>query len=228
MNKKFLFIILARSGSKGIPHKNIKNFCGKPLVAWTIEEAKKSKYCQTLVLSSDSQKYLKVGEEYGCDIVLKRPLELSNDVASSIDALTHVINNVSGYDYIVLLQPTSPFRTVEDIDKAIEYMLDNKRDSCVSVCETKESPYWMYELKKSGELSNIIKVDENTHQRQLLPKSYVLNGAIYINKISSVIKEKSLINNHTLGYVMSQSKSLDLDTDEDWKIAEFMFNDCKK
>ena len=223
--KKFLFLITARSGSKGIPHKNIKDFCGKPLLAWSIEEAKKSKYCSKLVLSSDSEEYLSIGKNYGCDSLLKRPKELSLDTTSSTDVVLDVIKELPGYDFLVLLQPTSPFRKAEDIDNAIEILLKSRKSSCASVKEVTESPYWMFTLNNINELDPLIKQEVEVTRRQELPNAYMLNGAIYINEIANLQDEKKLVTPNTIGYIMSSFKSVDIDTQEDWDLAEYLFKD---
>lgn len=145
MNSKILAIIPARGGSKGVPRKNIRELAGKPLIAWTIEEAKKSKYIDRLILSTEDDEIIEVAKQYGCEVPFKRPIELAQDDTPGIDPVLHAIEQCPGYDYVVLLQPTSPLRTVDDIDGCIEQLLSSDGTNfCVSVTEPEKSPYWMY------------------------------------------------------------------------------------
>lgn len=224
MNPKILAIIPARGGSKGVPRKNIRYLAGKPLIAWTIEEAKKSKYITKLILSSEDEEIIKVAREYGCEVPFVRPIELAQDHTSGIEPVLHAIENCPGYDYVVLLQPTSPFRTVEDIDGCIEKVLNHNADFCVSVSVPDKSPYWMYSVNNKGILKHIFNKKEIPLRRQELPKIYALNGAIYVAKIEKFIIEQSFLTSNTLSYVMKKEKSLDIDNEIDFKIAEVLIN----
>jgi CMP-N,N'-diacetyllegionaminic acid synthase len=150
-NKKFLAIIPARGGSKGIPNKNIMAICGKPLIAYTIEAGKKSKYIDEVVVSTDSDDIKEIAQKYGAKVPFLRPDELSNDSAKSIDLVLHAIdfyksNNIS-YDYVILLQPTSPLRTFMHIDEAVEKLIKYDKTSLVSVCEAAENPILMRSIQ---------------------------------------------------------------------------------
>lgn len=219
--KKILAVITARGGSKGLPKKNILDLSGKPLIAWTIQAAKKSKYIDRVILSSDNDDIIKVSKKFGCEVPFKRPQELSGDEASSIDVLLHAIKKIPGYDYVILLQPTSPLRSSSDIDDAFKLMISSKLETCTSVCETQKTPYWMFEIDSNKVLKNILDMPKNGHRRQSLPKTYELNGAIYISNIKALIHDRMLINSATAAYVMSQDKSVDIDDLSD-------FNRCKK
>lgn len=150
-DKKTLAIIPARGGSKGIPYKNIMNINGKPLIAYSIEAAKQSKYIDYILVSTDDDKIKEVSLQYGASVPFLRPEEISNDTAKSIDVVIHGINYLkeSGeeFDYVVLLQPTSPLRTSQDIDEAIEILIKNEKESLVSVCEVEENPVLMRDRK---------------------------------------------------------------------------------
>lgn len=124
MQPKILAIIPARGGSKGVPRKNIRDLAGKPLIAWTIEEAKKSKYITRLILSSEDEEIIEAAKKYGCEVPFVRPIELAQDNTPGIEPVLHAIEKCPGYDYVLLLQPTSPLRTVEDIDGCIEFLLN--------------------------------------------------------------------------------------------------------
>lgn len=220
MQPTFLAIIPARGGSKGVRKKNIKDLAGKPLIAWTIEAAKKSKYISKLILSSDNQEIIDVAKQYNCEVPFKRPKELAQDDTPSIATVIHAIEQCPGYDYVVLLQPTSPLRRVEDIDGCIEYILKKNGDFCVSVMEPDKSPYWMYTIDNNGFIVPLIKQEKPFLRRQELPSVFVLNGAIYIAKTNSIIKENALLTSDTLTYVMEKEYSMDIDTELDFTICE--------
>lgn len=222
-NPSILAIIPARGGSKGIPRKNIKNLAGKPLIAWTIEEAKKSKYITRLILSSDDDEIIKVAKEYGCEVPFKRPSELAQDQTSGMEPVLHALQECPGYDYVLLLQPTSPFRTVEDIDNCIEQVIKDDYSFCVSVTESAESPYWMYTVDFENIMNPLIKNPPAT--RQELNKTYSLNGALYIAKTTDFIKEKNFLNDATMPFIMPKNHSYDIDEPIDFKICNWLMRE---
>lgn len=219
MKPKILAIIPARGGSKGVSRKNIRELAGKPLIAWTIEEAKKSKYIDQIILSSEDDEIIEVAKKYGCEVPFKRPKELAQDDTPGIDPVLHAIEQCPGYEYVVLLQPTSPLRTVADIDGCIEKLLSCNGDFCVSVTEPEKSPYWMYTIE-NDRITPLLAQDKLIARRQELPKSYALNGAVYVAEINKLTIEKSFITEKTVAYIMSQEKSFDIDTIIDFKICE--------
>ena len=179
MNKTFLVIIPARGGSKRLPRKNLLDLCGKPLIAWSIEAALKSKYISKVIVSSDDEEILNIAKEYKADFI-KRPDELASDTATTFDALKHTLENVEKYDYVVLLQPTSPLRTEKHIDEAIELLKEKNADAIISVCEMEHSPLWSNTLDEDLNMSNFLRDEVLNKRSQDLPKYYRLNGAIYI------------------------------------------------
>ena len=225
--KIVLAIIPARGGSKGIPRKNIKNLAGKPLIAWTIDEAKKSKYIDRLILSSEDAEIIQVAKEWGCEVPFVRPHELAEDETGSVAVVLHALQNLTTeYDYVVLLQPTSPLRRVEHIDEAIEQLILAGASSSVSIMEAEANPYWMYRLSPTaGIISPFVEGESEVIRRQDLPPIYQLNGAIYIIKSATFLKEKKFVLADTIGYIMDQEASLDIDTMIDFKLAEIMLND---
>lgn len=225
MNPKILAIIPARGGSKGIPRKNIRQLAGKPLLAWTIKEAKKSNYISSTILSSEDPEIINVAKQYGCEVPFIRPLELAQDDTPGIDTVLHAIENCPSFDYVVLLQPTSPLRTVEDIDECIKYFMEQKADFCVSVSETDKSPYWMYKIDKNGKMESLIKSEEIPTRRQDLRKTYSLNGAIYVAKIDKLIDSKSFLTPSTLAYIMKKEHSIDIDNELDLKLCEWYLDE---
>ncbi len=223
MKPKILAIIPARGGSKGVPRKNIRNLAGKPLIAWTIEEAKKSRYIDRVILSSEDDEIIEVAKQYGCEVPFKRPIELAKDDTPGIDPVLHAIKQCPGYDYVVLLQPTSPLRTVEDINGCIEKLLANDADFCVSVTEPEKSPYWMYTLADER-MVPLLPKDTLVARRQDLPKVYSLNGAVYVGKINKIVEVNGFISEGTIGYIMPQEKSFDIDTTVDFMICESLIS----
>lgn len=225
-NKTVLAIIPARGGSKGVPRKNIRELGGKPLLAWTIEEAKKSKYIDQLVLSSEDAEIIAVAQKWGCEVPFVRPQELAQDDTPSIDPVLHVIEKLpQKYDYVVLLQPTSPLRLVIDIDTCIELIIEKNSQSCVSITEPEKSPMWMYKMDNNSRvLENLIQQDKEIHRRQDLPPIYALNGAVYVTQCAYLCKSKKFIGQNTIGYVMPLERSLDIDTELDFSFISFILS----
>ncbi len=227
-NKKFLAIIPARGGSKGIPNKNIMDICGKPLIAYTIEAAKKSKYIDEFVVSTDSASIKVVAEKYGAKVPFLRPQELSSDTAKSIDVVLHTIdfykNKNMNFDYILLLQPTSPLRTFKHLDEAIEKLIEANRNSLISVREVDENPVIMRTIQ-AGKLREVISFGGTNLRRQDLPAFYIFNGAIYINSSDMLVNEKKFVDEDTIPYVMDRESSVDIDTMLDAKLVEVIIKE---
>jgi CMP-N,N'-diacetyllegionaminic acid synthase len=219
-DKTFLAVIPARGASKRVPRKNALLLGDKPLIAWSIEAAKKSRYIDRVVVSSDDDEILSIAKEFGADM-LKRPKELATDTATTFDTIVHVIENMEKrYEYIVLLQPTSPLRESIDIDEAIEMLEQKGADGVVSVCEMEHSPLWSNTLPDDMSMQNFLKDEVINKRSQDLQKYYRLNGAIYIVKIDKFLKQKSLfLDKNTFAFEMSQERSIDIDTKLDFKIA---------
>ncbi len=218
---KILAIIPARAGSKGVPNKNIREISGKPLIGYTIEEAIKSKKISKIVVSSDSEKIIKLSKKYGVETI-QRPKKYSTDSAPMISVISHVINkkNYSEFDHIILLQPTCPLRTCKDIDLAIGKYGKNKVDSLISVYKVEDShPSRMYKIK-NNRLCSIQKKD-TTKNRQDLNPIYLRNGAIYITK-KKLIKEGKIWGGSIFPYLMSKEKSLNIDDMSDFQYAKYL------
>ena len=219
-NNKILAVITARAGSKRLPHKNILDLAGKPLIAWTIEHAKKSKYIDKIIVSTDSVRIKDISEKYGAEVPFIRPKELATDNADLILVLRHVISFYKNkFDYILLLQPTSPLRSTNDINNAIR-LLDVNTEAIVSVCETEHSPLWTNVLPKNLSMSNFIKKEYINKRSQDLPKYYRINGALFIAKIGYLNKMNGFFGNKTKAYIMPQNRSIDIDTEIDYDICK--------
>lgn len=221
-NKKVLAIIPARGGSKGIPRKNIRSLGGKPLIAWTIEEGKKSKFIDKLIVSSEDSEIIEVAQSYGCDVPFVRPEYLAQDETPGIDPVIHALKELPNYDYVVLLQPTSPMRLSEDIDNCIREMLENEAPACVTVTEPEKSPYWMYTLQENSLLQPLIPQKEFAARRQDLPSVYALNGAVYVASKEWLLETESFLTDQTTAYIMPKSRSYDIDDEADFLLCEWM------
>ncbi len=215
--KTVLAIIPARGGSKGLPGKNLYPLSGKPLLAWTIEAAKQSQYIDHLILSSDDAAIIKSAKSHGCDVPFIRPNHIAQDDTSVIDVILHAIEQLPKYDYIVLLQPTSPLRNVTDIDESIEKSHQH-RSPVVTVTHVDKSPYWMYHLDEHNRMSPLLGKDD-LRIRQQLPSTHVLNGAVYVSTKEHIREEKSFITENTVAQVMPRTRSIDIDSMEDILLA---------
>ena len=220
MNKTFLAIIPARGGSKRLPRKNILDLCGKPLISWSIEAALKSKYISKVVVSSDDEEILNISSNFGADII-KRPYELANDTATTFDAIKHTIDNLEKYDYIILLQPTSPLRNENQIDEAIELLEEKQADAIVSVCEMEHSPLWSNTLPNDGNMRDFLREEILNKRSQDLEKYYRLNGAVYICKTDKLLENKSFfLKDNIFAYIMDRKSSIDIDEEIDFLFAQ--------
>ncbi|MDD5249250.1 MAG: acylneuraminate cytidylyltransferase family protein [Rhodocyclaceae bacterium] len=216
--KAVLGIIPARGGSKGVLRKNIRAVAGKPLIAWTIEAAKKSEYIDRLVLSSEDAEIIRVANVWGCEVPFVRPVELAQDGTPGIAPVLHALDNLRGYDYVVLLQPTSPLRTTSEIDGCLALCEARGAPACVSVTEPAHHPQWMHTVDANQHLKPL--VEHSATRRQDLPTVYAVNGAVYVAQVSWLPDSRSFIGDGTLGYVMPPLHSLDIDVEEDLILAE--------
>lgn len=222
-SKKVLALIPARGGSKGLPRKNIMMAGGKPLIAWSILAAQNSKYIDRLIISSDDTEIISVADTFGCAAPFVRPSELANDEAITYDVAMHAIDSLEEcFDILVVLQPTSPLRIAEDIDRCIESSLST--GSCVSLVETEKSPYWMYRLPTESLMVPLLQPEKAILRRQDAPPVFVLNGAVYAVDCNWLKLNGSFINDDTVPYVMPKGRSLDIDTHDDFEILERSLN----
>ena len=221
-----LAIIPARGGSKGVLGKNIRVVGGKPLIAWTIEAAKQSEYIDRVILSSDDEAIIEQARRYECEIPFVREARLARDESTSMDVILDALDRCPGYEWVVLLQPTSPLRSARDIDQAIELCKRQNASACVSVSLSQESPYWMFTLKDGSTLESVLPLQGAT-RRQDLPSVYSLNGAIYVAKTGWLRQHRSFLSTETVAYVMPIHRSLDIDTESDLIQLQFFLGDFK-
>jgi CMP-N,N'-diacetyllegionaminic acid synthase len=220
-SRNVLGIIPARGGSKGLPRKNIVDLGGKPLIAWTILAAQESAYIDRLIVSTDDQEIADAARKWNCDVPFIRPDELAGDDASSVDVVIHALQTLdTDHDYVVLLQPTSPFRTGADIDGCLEQCEQSNAPVCVSICNVDKSPYWMVSKDEQNNLRNILETPVPVSRRQDLPEVYALNGAVYAAEVDWIRANKAFLMENTLGYVMPRERSLDIDTEFDLSLAK--------
>jgi CMP-N,N'-diacetyllegionaminic acid synthase len=225
MKPSYLAIIPARGGSKRLPNKNILHFCGKPLIRWTIDYALECSFLNKVLVSSDNRDILNLSSIKGVE-TLKRPNRLSLDKSTTISVILDILKNKKfrNYEYVVLLQPTSPLRTNHHITQAIELLESKKADGIISVSKSKEYPEHMNILPKSLKMDKFIDNKTAFIRTQDLPTYYKLNGAIYIIKTARLIKEETLfLTNNTYAYVMQRESSPDIDDINDFNYAEFLF-----
>ena len=217
-----LALIPARGGSKGIPRKNIKPLAGKPLIAWTIDAAKQASCLERLIVSTEDEEIASVACGLGADVPFMRPAELAADETPGIAPVLHAIKQMPEYEWVLLLQPTSPLRSAEDINGIWQFCQERRAPTAVSVCEVGKHPYWMYMQNDFGQLQPFIAGRPDITRRQDLPSAYALNGALYLARTEWLLERRNFIGAETLGYIMPQERSLDLDTTQDWCLAEYL------
>jgi CMP-N,N'-diacetyllegionaminic acid synthase len=228
-SKSVLAVIPARGGSKGIPGKNILKVNGKPLLAWTIEEAKLSKYIDRLILSSDDENIINVAKYYNCEVPFRRPPSLSTDSTGSVPVVIHAMDVLDEkYDYVVLLQVTSPLRTSSDIDECIERCEKYNVPACVSLVECDKHPSWMFSLDEEKMMLPLIDQPKFLIRRQDAPTVFVLNGAVYVARSKWIRNNAYFISQETMGYVMPRDRSIDIDTPADLQLLKFMVDSDRK
>jgi len=225
-NKTILCIIPARGGSKGLPDKNIKDLLGKPLIAYSIEQARACRYIDKVIVSTDSVQIAKIARESKAEVPFIRPKYLATDTASGIDVLMHAVdwmekNGNFNFDIVVLLLVTSPLRSVKDIDKSIELLFKKKAVNVFSVTESHRNPYFnMVEIDNLGAVKLVKK--GNFVRRQSAPKVFDMNASIYIWRKDILKNKKKLFLKNTRLYFMPKQRSVDIDDGIDFKIVEML------
>lgn len=217
-------LIPARGGSKRLPRKNIKPLDGKPLIAWTIETAKASKYIDNVVVSTDDIEIKQISENFGAEVPFIRPDYLSHDTATSFDVIKHAIEflNIAKPNHlIVLLQPTSPLRTIDELNQALEFFLKKAAYGVVSISDTEHSPLWSNTLPENLSMSDFIRPEVQEKRSQDLPKFYRLNGSIYIYKTEELIEKNQIFyDENVYGFETPQQTAIDIDTALDFFVVE--------
>lgn len=226
-------IIPARGGSKGLPGKNIKQLCGKPLIAYSIEAALNSKYIDRVIVTTDSAAIASVSEKYGAEVPFLRPENLASDTASAVDVYLHAVEYLmqeshSRIDKFMVLLPTAPLRTTIHINEAIEKFNRQKAVSLISVKEAETPVTWYMNKDKNDYIFNAgFGTGNAVTNRQVNLRYYIPNGAIYILDYELLKNQKTYYCKNTIGYVMSEENSVDIDTLVDFEYAEFLMSKNK-
>ncbi len=227
---KTLFIITARGGSKGIPKKNIRYLCGKPLIGYSIDIAKQFAANDSICVSTDSEEIKKVVEEYGLKVPFLRPTELAQDGSGSFEVLQHAISYYEGkgmhYDAVVLLQPTSPLRETHHIQEAVDVFVKSGGDGVCSVKIAEATPSYKLYYEVNDRLVKCENVD--VIQRQMASLVYQVNGSVYVFNPRIFKQYKSFGEVSMTKYLMTKEYSFDIDDEIDWKICELLLNDKNK
>ena len=228
---KNIAIIPARSGSKGIKDKNIKELCGKPLMAYSIEAAIVSDLFDCVHVSTDSEEYARIAKKYGAEVPFLRDEEYASDTASTWDTVKNVLNKYSKlgkeFDVVTVLQPTSPLRTSEDICNAYQLFCEKEALSVVSVCEVEHSPLLCNTLKSDLSMDQFIDM-KTVARRQDMNTYYRINGGIYMLHIDVLKNIEELYGRRSYAYVMDKRDSVDIDDELDFKLAECITREKKE
>ncbi len=229
-DKKILAIIPARSGSKGLPNKNILPLNGIPLLAYSVLAAKEAGVFDEIFVSTDSEEYAQIALQYGASVPFLRAKELAADHSSSWDCVLEALAKYQemgrDFDYVFLLQPTSPLRTAEDILGALQLMKDKNADAVVGVCEAEYNPLHCNTLPEDFSMKNFIP-KEVLKPRQQLPKYYRINGAVYLVKSANIMVSQNIYDSNVFAYVMPRERSVDIDHLVDFMTAESMLKRSK-
>lgn len=223
--EKVLAVIAARGGSKGLPRKNVLPVGGKPMIAWSVGAALQSCHVDRVILSTDDAEIMAAARAAGCDVPFARPPELACDSAAIGPALIHALDTVAEhYDWLVLLQATSPLRTAADIDACLELAVAAGAPAVISVTVPSKSPYWMCSLDADGRMKPLLDPGEGVDRRQLLPQVYVPNGAVYVARTAWFRKTKTFTSPDTRAYTMPAERSVDVDYWIDLVVADALLS----
>lgn len=221
-----LFVITARGGSKGVPRKNIKMLGGKPLIAYKIIAAKKCKCEKRIIVSTDDEEIAEISRKYGAEVPFRRPDELATDSASSVDVILHAMNWISKnskekYDFVCMLEPSSPFASYKDLEMALRSIEQTDADTLLGMKEVDVSTNFIHCLDKDGKLSEFYFAMKDMHsiRRQDQKKEYTMNGCMYIAKWDYFMENKLFHSVNSIPYIMSEEKSIEIDTLLDYEIA---------
>jgi len=224
-------LITARGGSKGIPRKNLTPLAGKPLLAWTIEAALHSRLFDQVYVSTDDEEIARVARAWNASVPFLRPAALAQDDSSHISVVCHALEWFASQrdwkpSYLLLLQPTSPFRTAQDIRAAVGLLETTNAESIVSVCPVNQHPYLTVQIESDGTLKHVFPSDLAYKRRQALPAIYTFNGAIYITRREILLEQRTFFPARTVPYVMPPERSLEIDEPWDLHVAGLVMQDC--
>lgn len=221
-DKKVLAVIPARGGSKGLPRKNVLPLAGRPLICWSIAHAEQSRLVDRTIVSTDDEEIAQVARKHGGDVPFLRPAELATDTATTLDVMLDLVEQMPEFDIFVVLQPTNPFRRAADIDDALAFMAKHKAPSVVSVTTPEKSPFWSFVLDKSCHMIPLLGLENSRKRRQELPRAVTLNGVIYAFEKERFLHTGQMVDEQTVAFEMPKCRSLDIDTQQDMDIAEYL------
>lgn len=230
---RILGLVPARGGSKRLPGKNLLSLAGRPLISWTIDSALATRGIDQVIVSTDDTEIGEASLAAGASVPFSRPAKFATDTATTLDVVLHALNHLIAhgqpYDYVALLQPTSPLRTSADIDGAIGLLLEKQADAVISVCPTDHPPEWSNTLPLDLSMQDFFRPGIRGTRSQDLPVSYRLNGAIYLFNVERLMRTRSLeMDDNSYAYVMPRERSIDIDTQLDFRIAEVMLDQSRK
>lgn len=217
---------MGRGGSKGIPRKNIRLLAGKPLIAYSVLPGKESKYIDRLIVSSDDAEIIEVAKSFGAEAPFVRPAELASDTAKALPVIQHAVKfceeqEGKKYDFIVYLEPTGPLRIVDDIDGAIEKAVNNNADSVVGLMELEDANPVRVKKIVNDRIECFCVPEPEGLRRQDQEKAYLRNGSIYVFRRDNIVENNSLWGKNSLPYVMPRERSVNIDEEADFLVAEF-------
>lgn len=225
---KVLCTICARGGSKGVKNKNIKKINGKPLIAYTIEQAKATQLFEHIVVSTDSDEIIKTAKEYGAEVFFKRESRMASDTAGKLDVIKDAFERSENhyktqFDYLIDLDATAPLREVNDIIASFEQMKVNNNSNLITAMPSRRSPYFnLVEVNQQGQVMLSKQLSQSIVRRQDAPQTYDMNASIYIWKRDTILNENSLFLDNTSLYVMPEERSIDIDNELDFEFVEFL------
>ena len=229
-NKKVLGIIPARAGSKGLPGKNIKQFCGKPLLAYAIEAGSKCEFIDNLIVSTDSEEIAEIARTLGAQVPFIRPSNLALDITLSTDVVIHALDFFKDnmkliFDYVIVIEPTSPLRDSTDLKQAIENLLKHEvAKSIVGICLTEnQNPNYLFKLQKNDTIVKYDKSNQTLSRRQDLDEVYFVEGSLYISDVDYFRQKNTFYHDKTIGFILPKWKSIEIDDIFDFIMAEALY-----
>jgi len=226
---KIIGVIPARGGSKGVPGKNIHPLAGRPLIAYTIELGMQCSLITDVVLTTEDEKIREIAIECGAQAPFLRPSELATDTALAVPTVQHAVQEMEkikegNYDYVIMLQPTSPLKTTDDLTNALKQLIKSDADSIISVVDVDNWHPMKMKKFKDGALVDYDEPPVEMPPRQSLPSVYIVNGAIYATKRDVLMERNSFKGSKCLGYIMPFERSVNIDTEADFLVAEYYIN----
>jgi CMP-N,N'-diacetyllegionaminic acid synthase len=221
--RKVLAVIPARGGSKGVPRKNLRPMHGRPLIAWSIEECRRSALVDRLVVSTEDEEIAETARRWGADIPFLRPAVFSTDTARPEDALVHLLTHLGeDFDYIAMAHSTVPLRRAEDLDGTIRACHDLNAPAAVAVCEPGKTPFWMMTLDSARRMSPLMGWDGFRKRRQDQPKVVIPTGAAFVSRVAPFLETANFYGPDTVAHEMPAERAIDIDTPADFQYCEYL------